>query len=131
MSRKLFEDYKSISLINATARTTATTSSAVSVEVFEDDGIVIVSCGGGGAGFSAPVTIIGALETTPTVYNQVLATFPTVNSVGIAGSAINLNRIANIQAVVAVAGSTSIGVSVVALVRPTVKSGTNNSVTLS
>jgi len=130
MSRRIFEDIRAIQLIGATARTTAFTSVSIAVEQFEDDAMVIVNVGGSGVGPSAPVTIVGALEATPTVFNRVLATFATVNALGTAESAINLNGIVNIQANLNVLGSTSVTVAVIALVRPQVKSATNNSSTL-
>jgi len=130
MSRRLSEDYKAITLMGATARTAALTTGAVSVEIYDEDALVVVSVGGGGAGFTAPVSIVGALATTPTVYDQVLATFPTVTSVGTASQKINLTNIANIQANVAPAGSTTVTVAVVCLVKPFIKASGNSSATI-
>lgn len=130
MSRRLSEDYKAITLIGATAQTAALTTGAVAVEAYDDDALVVLSVGGGSAGFTAPVSIVGALTATSTTYDQVLATFSTVTTVGTAAQRINLAGIANIKANVAPAGSTSITVAVVALVKPFVKATGNSSTTI-
>lgn len=130
MSRKLSEDYKALHLLPATARTTSTTSSNVSVESYDDDGLVVLSVGGGGAGFTAPVKVYGSLTATPTVYDQTLATFSPVTAVGIAAASVNLAGIANINANVNPAGSTTVTVAVIAMVKPFAKLSSNNSSTV-
>ncbi len=130
MSRNLSEDYKALTLLGATARTASTTSGNVAVEQYDDDALVILSVGGGSAGFTAPVTVYGAKTATPSTYDQTLATFSSVTAVGIAAQRINLAGIANINCNLNPAGSTSITVAVVAMVKPFVKSSSNNSSTL-
>lgn len=130
MSRNLAQDYSAIALIHPIAHTSTTTGSAVDVEVYTNDALIIADTGVVGTNGSAIVTVVGSLVATPSTYDQTLTTFvSTATSNKIAAGRANLEGIKNIKAIVTLPGSTSIVVSVCALVRPVDGSSSNNSLT--
>ena len=132
MSRKLFEDYKTLALLNSQTIAATTTSSAVDIETYDDDALVIASAGGVGAP-AVSVTITGSLVATPTVYDQTLGTVATGGpSTGAIGCVkVSLVGIKNIKAAANLpATTTQAAVAVSILVKPFAKTGTINSSTL-
>ncbi len=134
MSRDLNEEYKAIALLPAQTMAATTTGSAVDVEVYLDDAIVIANVpnNAGGANPVYVITVTGSLVATPSTYDQTLATFATTGAgnYGIGATKLNLHGIKNIKGVATTAGSTVCAIAVTALVRTGVKASGTNSTTL-
>jgi len=128
--RNFSEDVKIINLVSPQAITSTLTGSTSDVEVYENDALIVADYGTIGASGSVIVTVVGSLVTTPTVYDQTLTTFVSATSSNtVAAGRANLSNIKYLRAVATLPGSTSVAVSVVAVVRPNVKSVSNTSLT--
>lgn len=130
MSRKLSEDYKVIQLQASAALTTTTTSSAVNIELYDDDALAIVNLGTFTSNPTITVTITGA-TTIGGTYNTI-GTFTAATATGTAAIPVNLTGLVGVKSVVTFAGGTSPSVpsTVLLMVKPFAKSSTNNSATL-
>lgn len=119
MSYNLEQEYKAVSLLFPAAITSTTSSTTVrDVEVYDDDAMAIVEYGAIGVNGGVTVTITGSLVATPTTYDQTLKTFVAqTSSYQIAADKISLTGIKNIKATATILGSTSVAVSVTALVK--------------
>lgn len=130
--RHLAEDYKLLRLLAAQAITSTTTGSAVNVESYDDDALVVADLGAYTSTPSIVITLTGAKTGTPTTYDQTLATFTAATATGVGAVAANLAGIANVKGVATLSGgsSPSVPVSLNLLVKPFVKTGSNNSSTI-
>ncbi len=133
MPKTIVQEYTAVNLLAAQTLAGTVTGSAVDVETYLDDAMVVASIpntSSGNAGII--VTVTGSLTATPSTYDQTLATFATTggSAFGIGAKQLNLSGIKNIKGVATHSGSTVAAVAVVALVRDQVKSASDNSGTL-
>lgn len=128
--RNLKESVKVLGLINATTIAATTTGSAVDVEAYNEDCLIVASTGAVGTNGSVIFTVTGSLVATPSTYDQTLVTFASASATGIGAGRANLAGIKNIKGVATIPGSTTIGVAVSAIVTPFANATGNNSTTL-
>lgn len=131
MSLDLAQEYKAVPLLFPAAITATTSSTTVQdVEVYEDDALAVCNYGAIGANGSVIVTITGSLKATPTTYDQTLATFVScATSYTMAATRINLAGIKNLKATATLPGSTSVAVSITALIKMATATADANSTT--
>jgi len=126
----LSEETKVLNLIAPVIQTSTTTGSAVDVEIYNDDALIVVNFGTmSGGSPSTVVTVTGSKVATPTTYDQTLATFVAATATGLAAGRVSLAGIKNIKGVATQTGAGNVPVSIVAIVTPFVKSSSNNSLT--
>lgn len=128
--RDLIQEYKVLSLIHSTTVSSTTTGSAVDVEIYNDDAVVVVDMGAFIGTPSFIVTVTGSLTATPTVYDQTLATFVAATAAGIGAANLNLAGIKNIKGVATLTSTTSASISISVLAELGTKATGTNSTTL-
>ncbi len=128
--RDLNENYKAVSLIQPAALAATLTGTAVDVEVYNDDCMVIANLGALTNGASVVVTVTGSLVATPTTYDQTLVTFAAATANGIGAGRANLAGIKNIKGVATITGGSTTNISVVALVDNFANASGTNSLTI-
>jgi hypothetical protein len=130
--RNIVQENKVLQLIAPVIQTTTTTGSAVDVEGYNDDAMVIVNAGAITGGTpSTVVTLVGSLLATPTVYDQVLTTFVAFTVGGKVGAGkATLKGIKNVKGVATQTGAGNVPISITLVATPFVQGETLNSLTL-
>ncbi len=126
----IYQEYKALSLIAPITQTATTTGSAVDVEIYDEDAMVIAQAGAITGGTpSVVVTVVGSLTATPSTYDQTLATFTAFTATGFASANVSLKGIKNVKAVFTQTGAGNVPISASIVANSVVDNSSLNSST--